>query len=58
MSDFITVTKGKEEMRVRPRGLDALLAKGWTLLGANQETPQSQVVGAIPPKKTRKKVNA
>jgi hypothetical protein len=43
MMEWITVTRGRDTLRVRPRGLDALLAQGWQVVGANQVPEQSTV---------------
>jgi len=45
IDEWITVTKGREVQRVRPRGLQALLDKGWEESGANRETLAPQESG-------------
>ena len=44
--DYIRVKKGRDTMRVRPRGLDTLLAQGWELVGA--EKPEVSKPQATP----------
>lgn len=55
--DWIVLVKDKEQMRVRPRGVDALLSQGWTVLGANQEPSASKEPEVTPPKRTTRKKN-
>jgi hypothetical protein len=44
--EWITLVKGKEQLRVRPRGLDALLAQGWERIVESQVSKEP-VTGPI-----------
>jgi hypothetical protein len=47
-TERIRMIRGKDEFLVAPRGVDKLLSEGWTVLGANQDTPTPQEFGALP----------